>query len=204
MARLYSARICPFAHRARLALREKGVPFEEVEIDLRAMPDWYLELSPNRKVPLLQREDGALVWESAIIAEYVDEAFEGPQLMPADPLERARVRLAVESGTRFIPHWYKVLRGGEPEELTALLDEMEQRPEGPYWMGSQATLADLLIFPWFERFGVLEHYRQLELARWPRLAAWTETMRGRAASQAETVGRDDYVEAYLPYAENRR
>ncbi len=203
MPKLYSSVICPFAHRARLALREKGVAYEEVEIDLRAMPDWYKALSPNGKVPLLEREDGQLVWESAIIAEFVDEAYEGAPLLPGSPLERARTRLAIESDIRYIPEWYRTLKGNDPAPLLAELDRMEGRAFGPFWMGSQYSLADILIYPWFERFGVLEHYRGLALGRWPRLAAWAAAVRGREASSAETVTLQDFVAAYLPYAENR-
>ncbi len=205
MPRLYSSRICPFAHRTRLTLREKGIEFELVEIDLESMPEWYRELSPNQKVPLLELEDGQLVWESAVICEYLEEAFSGPALMPGDALGKARVRLAVELGSaRFIPGFYQVLRGAEPQGLLQAVDQLEAHDweEGPWWLGPQLTLADLELYPWFERWCVLEHYRALgwDSQRWPRLTRWRAGLEARPSVQADRVPNDDFVRAYRRYA----
>src|SRR4051812_3460014 len=88
---LYSAILCPFAHRTRLTLAEKGLEARLIEINLRNKPHWFAALSPHGKVPLL-KVGADCIWESAVIDEYLDEAFPQPALLPRDPLTRARVR----------------------------------------------------------------------------------------------------------------
>jgi len=78
---IYSAVLCPFAHRSRLTLIEKGVPFQLIEIDLQDKPANFKEISPYGKVPVLKHGDQR-VWESAVINEYLEEAFPKPALLP--------------------------------------------------------------------------------------------------------------------------
>src|SRR5690606_4322051 len=89
-----------------IALREKAVPFERRHVDLEAKPDWFLALSPLRKVPLLvvHQEDGAetVLFESAVICEYLEETQPGPALHPADPLKRAQHRGWMEFGSSIL------------------------------------------------------------------------------------------------------
>ncbi|HEY5719596.1 MAG TPA: glutathione S-transferase family protein, partial [Gammaproteobacteria bacterium] len=91
---LYSTPSCPYAQRTRLLLHEKGLPFELVAVDINQTPEWFLKLSPTGKVPLLRHGED-LVWESAAINEYLEERHPEPPLLPATPLARARVRIAV-------------------------------------------------------------------------------------------------------------
>lgn len=79
----------------RLALAERGITTEEIEVDLKNKPAWFTRISPTGKVPLLQH-DGVKVWESAIINEYLDEIFPDPPLMPALPSDRALARFWVK------------------------------------------------------------------------------------------------------------
>ncbi|RVK64633.1 glutathione S-transferase family protein, partial [Sinorhizobium meliloti] len=86
---LISHHLCPYVQRAAIALHEKGVPFERVDIDLANKPDWFLKISPLGKVPLLRiSQDGgeAILFESTVICEYLEETQAGPKLHPADPL----------------------------------------------------------------------------------------------------------------------
>jgi glutathione S-transferase len=89
---IYSAALCPFAHRSRLTLSEKGIPFKLVEIDLLNKPTNFDKISPYGKVPVLKHGDNR-VWESAIINEYLDEAFPEPALLPKQPIQRAHARI---------------------------------------------------------------------------------------------------------------
>ncbi len=89
---LYSGTTCPFSHRCRFVLFEKGMDFEIRDVDLYNKPEDIALMNPYAQVPILVERD-LILYESSIINEYIDERFPHPQLMPGDPVERARVRL---------------------------------------------------------------------------------------------------------------
>lgn len=89
---LYSGTTCPFSQRCRLVLFEKGMDFEVRDVDLFNKPEDISTMNPYGQVPILVERD-LVLYESNIINEYIDERFPHPQLMPADPLMRARARL---------------------------------------------------------------------------------------------------------------
>lgn len=89
---LYSGTTCPFSHRCRFVLFEKGMDFEIRDIDLYNKPEDISVMNPYGQVPILVERD-LILYESNIINEYIDERFPHPQLMPADPVMRARTRL---------------------------------------------------------------------------------------------------------------
>src|SRR3954470_6243251 len=95
--RLVSHKLCPYVQRAVIALTEKGVPFERVDIDLANKPDWFLAVSPLGKTPVLQVGDKA-IFESAVILEYLEETQSHP-LHPSDVLTRAEHRAWIEFGS---------------------------------------------------------------------------------------------------------
>src|SRR5512146_1156668 len=89
---LYSGTTCPFSHRCRFVLFEKGMDFEIRDVDLYNKPEDINVMNPYGQVPILVERD-LILYESNIINEYIDERFPHPQLMPADPVMRARTRL---------------------------------------------------------------------------------------------------------------
>lgn len=92
MMTLYSATTCPFSHRCRIVLYEKGMDFQIIDVDLHNRPEDLAVMSPYGRVPVLVERD-LVLYESNIINEYIDDRFPHPQLMPADPVMRARARL---------------------------------------------------------------------------------------------------------------
>ena len=102
---LISHKLCPYVQRAVIALTEKGVPFERIDIDLANKPDWFLKVSPLGKVPVLLVEttDGeAALFESNVICEYIEDTQGGAKLHPHAPLERARHRAWMEFGSTIL------------------------------------------------------------------------------------------------------
>ena len=88
---LVSHNLCPYVQRAAIALVEKRVAFDRVNVDLSDKPEWFLAISPLGKVPLLRvNNKGAetVIFDSIVILEYLDETQPNP-LHPTDPLERA-------------------------------------------------------------------------------------------------------------------
>ncbi len=96
---VYSAVVCPFAHRSRLVLLEKGIDFNLVEIDLQNKPADFTEISPYGKVPAI-KHGNERVWESAIINEYLDEVFPQVPLLPQNPIEKAQARIWIDFALR--------------------------------------------------------------------------------------------------------
>lgn len=209
---LVSSATCPFAQRTRMALLEKDLPFAFTEISLDDKPDWFVALSPYGKVPLL-RDGDVVLYESAVINEYLEEVFPEPALMPADPAGRARARIWIDfANVRLIPFVYRLMMAQEPDaqtrqaaRLTEALDRMEDwlggLGAGPYWLGEALTLADLSFYPHLERFCALEHYRGFRIPdAHVRLRDWLTLMRARPS--AEAVARTDeiYIRNWGKYA----
>lgn len=92
MMTLYSIATCPFSHRCRIVLHEKDMDFQVIDVDPNNIPEDLAVISPYGKMPLLVERD-LVLYEANIINEYIDERFPHPQLMPADPVMRARARL---------------------------------------------------------------------------------------------------------------
>ena len=92
MMNLYSGTTDPFSQRCRIVLYEKGMDFQIIDVDLDNKPEDLAVMNPYNQVPVLVERD-LVLHESNIINEYIDERFPHPQLMPADPVMRARARL---------------------------------------------------------------------------------------------------------------
>ena len=92
MMTLYSGNNCPYSQRCRIVLFEKGMDFEIIDVDLHNKPEDLALMNPYNRVPVLVERD-LVLYEANIINEYIDERFPHPQLMPADPVMRARARL---------------------------------------------------------------------------------------------------------------
>ena len=92
MMNLYSGTTCPFSQRCRIVLYEKGMDFQIIDVDMYNKPEDIAAMNPYNRLPVLVERD-LILYESNIINEYIDERFPHPQLMPGDPVDRARVRL---------------------------------------------------------------------------------------------------------------
>jgi glutathione S-transferase len=209
---IVSAGTCPFAQRTRMVLLEKRVDFSLTEIDLDAKPAWFLEISPYAKVPVIRHGD-AVVWESAVINEYLEEVFPEPALLPRDALQRAQARVWIDfANTRMVPHVYKMMLRQDSEgqelhrrRLTEAVLAMEQGlrelSNGPFWFGAEPGLVDFTFFPHVQRFVALEHYRGFKIpAHCERLVTWRAAMLDRPSVEATRPSDALLIKNWAKYA----
>src|SRR4029078_6859984 len=119
---LISHKLCPYVQRAVIALHEKGVPFERIDIDLANKPDWFLKISPLGKVPVLRvasDEGEVALFESNVICEYIEDTQGGARLHPQDPLQRAQHRAWVEFASHIVSERWGLETVGDPAVFEA-------------------------------------------------------------------------------------
>jgi glutathione S-transferase len=207
---LFVSRLCPFAARARLALAEKQLAFDEVEIDLRQKPKWFVKISPNGKVPVL-RHDDRVIWESSVIAEYLEEVFPAHPLLPSEPERRAIARVWVSfADSRLYARTETLLHSFDPDlhlRIAAqLADDLRfvekqgfarQSANGPYLLGDEFSLADLALYPWFEQIAVLEQHRGFRFpTECTRLITWQQAVAKRDGVRAAGKSPQFYLDGY--------
>lgn len=205
---LIGTEVCPFAHRNVILMLEKGVSFKQTFIDSRNKPDWFLELNPLGKVPILRHGDAAL-FDSGAINEYLDEVF-GEPLHPKDPVLKCYNRGWIEFGSTIFVESYKHLCAKDEEgslaaqqEIINKLKAVEQYlGEGPWFNGQNYSLVDVSFAPFFARAIMLSIPAcGVDLfAETPKVAAWGQRLVERQAVKDSLP--DDYVElAAKRYAE---
>lgn len=200
--RLISFPLCPYVQRAAIVLAEKGVPFERVDIDLRNKPDWFLKLSPLGKVPVLVvEEEGreAVLFESAVIAEYLDEVL-APKLHPADALDKARHRAWIEfasatladlAGYYSAPH--AAAFAAKAQAIDVKLARLEaELGEGPFFAAERFSLADAAFAPVFRYFDLFDRLVASPFEGKPKLARWRRALAAR--DSVKVAAPADYVE----------
>lgn len=124
---LVSFKTCPWVQRAAIVLREKGVDFEFRHIDPDNRPDWFLAISPHKKVPVLRIDDRVSLFESNAIAEYLDETI-APRLHPADAVARAVNR----AWTDYVPSFAEVVTGSAYADSAAAYDKAVAKIDVPF------------------------------------------------------------------------
>src|ERR1700753_2862002 len=147
--RVISHKLCPYVQRAVIALTEKGVPFERVDIDLANKPDWFLKISPLGKTPVLMVGDAA-IFESAVILEYLEETEPKPLHSP-DPLRRAEHRAWIEFGSTLLNDIAGFYAAPDETTFKARTAQLEQRfarlesrvAAEPWFDGAAFSLVDM-------------------------------------------------------------
>jgi stringent starvation protein A len=160
---LYSGTTCPFSQRCRLVLFEKGMDFEIKDVDLFKKPEDINVMNPYGQVPILVERDLTL-YESNIINEYIDERFPHPQLMPADPVMRARARLFLFNFEReLFVHVQTIENTANQKAIEKgkilIRDRLTQLApillKSKYMLGDEFSMLDVSIAPLLWR---LDHY----------------------------------------------
>lgn len=188
---LISMRFSPFAERIHIILEAKSIPHHVINVNLKEKPEWLTELSPMGKVPALglPNEPGTpYIYESLIIADYLDEKYPEISLYPTDPLAKALDRLLIQRFDGISPHIIKIIAiGGANEEalnnIFNILDTFEtelMNRETPYFGGNRPNMVDYMILPLYERVLMLkcminDDY-EVKADRFPLLIQWMATI----------------------------
>ncbi|XP_044154973.1 glutathione S-transferase omega-1-like [Bufo gargarizans] len=183
--RIYGMRFCPYVQRAILVLVAKGIKHEVVNINLKNKPDWFFEKSPLGLVPSIETSDDKIIYESLIICDYLDEAFPGVKLTPADPYEKAQQKILLEHFNAVRILAFNILlartKNEDYSELkTKVFEKFKPFEEAltkrniPYLGGESLSMIDYMIWPWFERLHVSDITEVLE--KMPRINAWYKLM----------------------------
>jgi RNA polymerase-associated protein len=192
MMTLYSGTTDPYSHRCRFVLYEKGMDFQVIDVDVFNKPEDLAVMNPYNTVPVLVERD-LILYEANIINEYIDERFPHPQLMPPDPVMRARARLflhrfenelfchipGLESSNTKVA---EKARASVRENLTQISPVFTKQK---FMLGDEFSMLDVAIAPLLWR---LDHYGiQLDKEAAP-LMKYSERLFSRPA----------YIEAMTP------
>jgi glutathione S-transferase len=206
--KLVSHKLCPYVQRAVIALTEKGVPFERIDIDLANKPDWFLKISPLGKTPVLLVGEHA-IFESAVILEYLEET-QAHALHPPDALRRADHRAFIEFGSALLNDIAGLYSApdeaafkGKAAQLEAKFARLEMRAAGPWFDGEQFSLVDAVFGPVFRYFDVFDEIGDFGVwAGKPKLAHWRQNLADRPSIRS-AVGAN-YPALLREFIERRR
>jgi glutathione S-transferase len=195
----YTNPTCPWAHRGYIALKELGLPYEEIVIDLETPREpWYLEVNPRGLVPALSY-NGEIIVESGIVARFLADAHPSHLFPPSGPVDnalyRARVDFFVDAFfSKVFSHVFAGVRAASAEErdeaAVTLVDSLAKEIEplledgkGPFFGGSEKlTLVEVLtgsfllrLYSWAKpEYGLLSAKIPQLLEKVPKTKRWIE------------------------------
>jgi glutathione S-transferase len=192
---LISHHLCPYVQRAAIALAEKGLPFERIYVDLARKPEWFKNISPLGKTPVLLVGDRA-IFESAVILEYLEESFPH-RLHPEDALERADHRGLIEYASSILSDIWGFYSATDPDGFDTNRERLRSRfvwledriVAEPWFAGQRFTLVDAVygsVFRYFDVFDQIEDFGIL--AGKPKLARWRASLSERASIRNAVTG----------------
>lgn len=181
---LISFKICPFVQRAVITLLHTNTPYTVTYIDLSSPPEWFTRISPFGKVPVLKVDNEHVIFESAVIDEFLDETHDH-NLLPEDPLLRAIDRSWIDFGSNLLLDFSGLIHAkneetfnGKCEHVKKEIDWLEKKLEdGPYFNSDSFSLVDIAYAPLFMRTQLLDMGDKLYPAKqFPKVSAWAETL----------------------------
>lgn len=187
---LISHVLCPYVQRAVIALQEKGIDYERIDVDLANKPDWFLKLSPLGKTPVLKVNEEVL-FESNVILEYLEDILINP-LHPKDALMRARHRSMIEFSSAIlndIAGLYNATTEDVFDDKKGALRQkftwLEKNLGNHLWFsGDTFCLVDVVYGPVFRYFDTLETVKELDLFDGlPKVKAWRQALQHRPSVQ---------------------
>ncbi len=208
---LVSHPMCPYVQRASIALTEKAVAFERIDVDLSNKPDWFKAISPLGKVPLLRvrlpGEDETVLFESVAILEYLEDTHPRP-LHPADPVARARHRAWIEFGSSMLSDIGSFYSALDEVALTAKAQRLGEKfarveselGEGPWFAGARFSLVDAVFGPVFRYFDVFDEIADFGIFTGkPKTLEWRKELSQRPSVRSAVAA--DYPDRLRTFIE---
>ena len=204
---LISFESCPYVERSRIVLEEKGVDYELTFIDLDDKPEWFLEISPRGKVPVLE-VDETPIFESSVINEMLEELYPEPAMFPQDPVRRAEARawIVYNSDVLMGPAYLLMIDKNADENRASLRAGLERvdaelgNHAGRYFLGDDFGLVDAVYAPLFTRWEAMTKLGHGDLLDGlDELRDYGHALLERPSVQAARY--DDLTEAVLAYSE---
>jgi glutathione S-transferase len=206
-------------------LEEKRIPYQYIEVNPYHKPQSLLDLNPRGLVPTLQYQNKPL-YESAVLCQFLEDAYpeNKPHLLPGDAYEKARTRIWADFVTsRIIPSFHRFLQHQGQEglrekqlEFLGYIKEFtkEMDKEGPYFLGEEFSLIDVIIAPWAVRLWIFDHFKGgLGIPEkghggddeevWARWRKWFSAVEDRDSVKKTTSETEHYLPIYQKYAEDR-
>ncbi|SFC74208.1 glutathione S-transferase family protein [Pseudoalteromonas denitrificans] len=181
---LISHKLCPYVQRAVAALEELNIDYKRIDIDLNNKPSWFKKLSPTSKVPILVVDDNSVLFESAVIAEYIND-IAGNALLSSKPLAKAKQRAWIEFASNMLQNIGKLYSAGNKtlylevfNQLDAQFKILEQNISSQgYFDDSGFTLVDIAFAPIFRYASVFNDILSLELlGEYKKVVIWSENL----------------------------
>jgi glutathione S-transferase len=205
---LISYHLCPYVQRAIITLLEKDIPHERTYIDLANKPDWFAAISPLGKVPLLKVE-GEILFESAVICEYLDEITPG-SLHPSDLLQKAKHRSWIEFGSAILNNIAGFYNAPDRASFTQKCNELASKfylveqslGNDGYFAGEKFSLVDAVYGPIFRYFDALDRIGDFSVfTNTPKVKKWRQLLQNRPSIQQAVA--EDYEQRLVIFFKQR-
>ncbi|MEX0305270.1 MAG: glutathione S-transferase family protein [Leisingera sp.] len=184
MIKIVSFKICPFVQRVTAMLEAKGVPYDIEYIELSNKPQWFLDISPTGQVPVLVTEEGAELYESDAIVEYLDEVTT-PLEPGLTPEQRAINRAWSYQGSKHYLVQCSTMQSADKGTLDERMVKLQkafekaekQLGEGPFFNGETLGNVDMAWLPLLHRAAIVEACNGYDMLEgYPRVKAWQQAL----------------------------
>jgi glutathione S-transferase len=206
---LVSHRLCPYVQRAAIALQESGIEYRRIDIDLEDPPAWFQRLSPLGKVPLLLIDDESVLFESAVIAEYINDIGAG-NLLSVEPVTRAGQRAWIEFASATLDNIGVLYSAKDEQAFARAANQLDSKwrqleqvlPGTGFFSGAEFSLVDAAFGPVFRYLDVFEALvDEGFLDDFARVSAWRRDLQQRES--VINAVRHDYPTLLLEFLSQR-
>ena len=187
---LISHKLCPYVQRAVIALEEQGIAYQRIDIDLNKQPEWFRQLSPLGKVPILVVDDQTVLFESAVLAEYINE-IGNRGLLSNTPIDKARERAWIEFASASLDNIGSLYSAVDEKKFSKAKSQLEAKwrqleknlAQTPFFTGEGFSLVDAAFAPLFRYLDLFEQLVELDFLKlYPKIESWR-----RALAQRDSV-----------------